>query len=300
MKNEPREGDFQVNGLRLRYLEWGEQTKPPVLLLHGFLSQASIWSSLARQLSRNYHVIALNQRGHGNSDWSSEGDYSIDDHFTDLVCFLEELELREVILVGHSMGGRNALFYAVCRPERIKKLADQGYLNYEWREGATLTPKGERIALNVLRKHRLIETFLVKMAGYSLDEIHDEACRIEHAISDRLADRLDELLAFPSDDPHGHPIPTVDGTVRRRNLPSLCDVQDGETVTIRQVSDWKRDELRYIRELGLVPGVRVVLLNKAPFDGPLTIQIGESVLAISRDIAGDIGVEPISDPAGDF
>ena len=74
--------------------------------------------------------------------------------------------------------------------ERLKRLAKQGYLDYAWREGATLTPEGERIAVNVLRKHRLLETFLVEMAGYALDEIHDEACRMEHAISDRLADRL--------------------------------------------------------------------------------------------------------------
>ena len=80
--------------------------------------------------------------------------------------------------------------------EQLKRLTKQGYLNYQWREGATLTQKGERIAINVLRKHRLIETFLTQMAGYGLGEVHDEACQIEHAISDRLADQLEVMLNY--------------------------------------------------------------------------------------------------------
>lgn len=122
MRSGLKEGKCKGNGLNLHYLEWGETTSPPVLLLHGFLSQASIWHSLATSLSRNYRVLALNQRGHGRSDWSSTGDYSIDDHFADLVFFLEALDIDDVILIGHSMGGRNALFYAACRPESIRKL----------------------------------------------------------------------------------------------------------------------------------------------------------------------------------
>ena len=118
----PLEGEVVANNIKLHYLEWGEKANPPVLLLHGFLSQAYIWSSLALSLSRNYRVLALNQRGHGQSDWSSQGDYSIDDHFADLVYFLENLDLTDLTMVGHSMGGRNALFYTACRPERIKKL----------------------------------------------------------------------------------------------------------------------------------------------------------------------------------
>jgi len=118
----PNEGWIVVNGIKLHYLEWGKATNPPVLLLHGFLSNANIWDGLASELSRDYRVFALNQRGHGKSDWSATGDYSIDDHFADLVHFIEYLDLKELILIGHSMGGRNALFYAACRPERIEKL----------------------------------------------------------------------------------------------------------------------------------------------------------------------------------
>jgi len=176
--------------------------------------------------------------------------------------------------------------------ERIKRLAEQGYLNHEWREGATLTEKGEHIAINVLRKHRLVETFLVEMAGYSIDEIHDEACKIEHAISNRLADRLEAMLNHPKMDPHGHPIPTKDGQVATPAHRPLADVSPGREVIIRQVSDWEPEQLTYLQELGLVPGAKVVVQNKAPFEGPLTLKVGSNTVAIAPTIAREIGVSP--------
>ena len=118
----PRERRVELNGLSLHYLEWGENNAPTLLLLHGFLSQAHIWYSLASQFTPAYRVVALNQRGHGKSGWSTDGAYSIDDHFTDLAQFIERLNLRDLILIGHSMGGRNALFYTACIPDRIAKL----------------------------------------------------------------------------------------------------------------------------------------------------------------------------------
>lgn len=118
----PRENRVELNGLALHYLEWGENNGPTILLLHGFLSQAHIWYSLASKFTPEYRVIALNQRGHGKSGWSTDGAYSIDDHFTDLAQFIERLHLQDLILIGHSMGGRNALFYTACIPDRIAKL----------------------------------------------------------------------------------------------------------------------------------------------------------------------------------
>ena len=174
--------------------------------------------------------------------------------------------------------------------EQLKRLTKQGYLNYQWREGATLTEKGERIAINVLRKHRLIETFLVKMANYTIDEIHDEACQIEHAISDRLADQLEVILDYPKVDPHGHAIPDKDGVVAHPNYLSLAEVSSGETVTIRRVSDWEQEELRYLCALGLVPGTRVIVSNVAPFDGPLSLEIDGENIAVARPLAEKIGV----------
>lgn len=175
--------------------------------------------------------------------------------------------------------------------ERIKRLTEQGYLNHAWREGTTLTEAGERIAVNVLRKHRLVETFLVEMAGYTLDEIHDEACHIEHAISDRLADRLEVILKHPTVDPHGHPIPTKNGEVAVVTYHPLAEVEPGERVVIRQVSDWDNAQLNYLQSLGLVPGVEIEILDRAPFDGPLTVKLGSKVFALAQDIAQTVGVQ---------
>jgi len=174
--------------------------------------------------------------------------------------------------------------------EQLKRLTQQGYLNYQWREGATLTGKGEHIAINVLRKHRLLETFLVQMAGYELDEVHEEACDMEHAISDRFADRLEVMLGHPSVDPHGHPIPSKAGEVTELVFSPLADTTPGQTVTIRQVSDWETEELRYLRQLGLMPGIEVTVSTIAPFDGPLTLDVDGQNVALARDLAQKIGV----------
>lgn len=117
-----RNSIVEVNGLKLNYLEWGQPGSPVILLLHGFLSTALIWHGFASAFSPDYRVLALDQRGHGESDWSDEGLYSIDEHFIDIARFIETLDLKDLILAGHSMGGRNALFYTACIPERVKKL----------------------------------------------------------------------------------------------------------------------------------------------------------------------------------
>lgn len=174
--------------------------------------------------------------------------------------------------------------------EQIKRLARQGYLDHEWREGTTLTPEGQKIAVSVLRKHRLLETFLVELAGYALDEIHDEACRMEHAISNRLADQLEAMLGYPKVDPHGHPIPTKEGQVAPLAYPSLAEVEVGGRAILRQVSDWDGAQLSYLVSLGLVPGTEVIVVEQAPFEGPLTLKVGQETIALAREIAAGIGV----------
>ena len=124
MKEElpPRGMRVGISGLELHYIDWGNHHCPPILLLHGFLSHAHTWTRLATSIRSDYHVMALDQRGHGASEWADAGAYGIDDHFCDLAGFIDLLDLNELILIGHSMGGRNALFYTACRPERIKGL----------------------------------------------------------------------------------------------------------------------------------------------------------------------------------
>ncbi len=121
-KVRPQERYLETNNLRLHYLDWGGVGNQPMLLLHGLMGHAHMWDVFALMFRERYHVIALDQRGHGDSQWSTQGAYSVDDHFADIAGFVEALELREVVLIGHSMGGRNAFLYAACFPERVQGL----------------------------------------------------------------------------------------------------------------------------------------------------------------------------------
>jgi DtxR family Mn-dependent transcriptional regulator len=179
--------------------------------------------------------------------------------------------------------------------EQLKRLSERGYVNYEWRQGANLTDEGERIALSVLRKHRLIETFLVNMAGYSIDEVHEEACRLEHVVSDRLTDRLDRMLGNPAADPHGHPIPDREGNIPDMPCFPLRGAKAGQTLVIKQVSDWDKDMLSYLNRIGIVPESVITVMEIAPFDGPLTLELGDKTVALSRKVTNDIYVGQIEE-----
>jgi len=118
----PKDAYLEIKGLRLHYLDWGKNEKEPMLLLHGFMAHAHAWDEFASAFQDRYHIIALDQRGHGESQWSEGEAYSLDDHFSDIAYLVQFLELKDLILVGHSMGGRNALFYAACQPENVGRL----------------------------------------------------------------------------------------------------------------------------------------------------------------------------------
>ena len=119
---QPKNKFLKVQGLKLHYLDWGNERCQPMLLLHGFLAHAHLWDDFARHFHSRYHIIALDQRGHGESQWSKQGAYTIYNHFRDLAGFIEALKLNHLILIGHSMGGRNALFYAACIPTHVERL----------------------------------------------------------------------------------------------------------------------------------------------------------------------------------
>ena len=120
--SKPEDRYLTVNELRMHYLDWGNAENTPILLLHGFMAHAHVWDNMASELCSRYHVLALDQRGHGDSEWSKEALYSVDSHFLDISAFIESLGLKGIILLGHSMGGRNALFYAACAPEKVQRL----------------------------------------------------------------------------------------------------------------------------------------------------------------------------------
>jgi DtxR family Mn-dependent transcriptional regulator len=136
----------------------------------------------------------------------------------------------------------------------VKTLADGGLLTYEPYSGVRLTPPGRQLALHVLRRHRLIELFLVRVMGMDLSEVHPEAEELEHAVSERLVDRIDEMLGFPEVDPHGDPIPTAAGAVIERVLPSLADCPLATPLTIARIGDQSREFLQLIERRGLLPG----------------------------------------------
>jgi DtxR family Mn-dependent transcriptional regulator len=163
---------------------------------------------------------------------------------------------------------------------------------YEKHHGARLTKHGRSRALEVIRHHRLIELFLHDSLGYRWDEVHDEAEKLEHAISETLEDRIAERLGHPEVDPHGHPIPRKDGTIPKRSEQNLLKLAVGEEAVVSRVSDEDPAILRYLMELEIVPGARVQLTERVPFDGPLILKVEgkEDTRALGPRVAAQIHV----------
>ena len=172
----------------------------------------------------------------------------------------------------------------------VKKLGALGLVEHQPYHGAVLTDSGEKIAIEVIRHHRLLEQYLAETLGLGLDAVHAEADRLEHALSEELEARIDESLGFPTHDPHGDPIPDASLNVQRSALRSLASLEPGEEAMIRRVPDGDPDLLRYLASLFLVPGKRVTVRDSAPLGGPLTVAVGRAQHAISREVAGLIGV----------
>jgi DtxR family Mn-dependent transcriptional regulator len=172
----------------------------------------------------------------------------------------------------------------------VKKLAGLGLANHAPYQGVELTPAGERVALEVIRHHRLLEQYLAQALGLSLDEVHLEADRLEHVLSEELEARIDRTLGYPTHDPHGDPIPDRKLKLDRSKLRTLASLEPGDEATIRRVPGDDEELLRYLKSLALVPGRKVKLRTIAPFGGPLTVRVGKDEHAISRELAAGIGV----------
>jgi DtxR family transcriptional regulator, Mn-dependent transcriptional regulator len=172
----------------------------------------------------------------------------------------------------------------------IKKLAGLGLVRHERYRGVSLTEQGERAAVEVIRHHRLLEQFLAERLGVPIDDVHQEAERLEHVLSEELEERIDRELGFPTHDPHGDPIPAADLSVVETPLRTLEELPPGEEATIRRVPDRDRKLLGYLSSVALLPGASVKVLSAAPFGGPLVVLAGGAELAISRDLAALIGI----------
>jgi DtxR family transcriptional regulator, Mn-dependent transcriptional regulator len=156
----------------------------------------------------------------------------------------------------------------------VKRLSEHGLLEHVPYRGVQLTLKGRRAALRMIRRHRLIEAYLVEFLGYSWDLVHEEAERLEHAVSDTMVERMASALGHPQVDPHGDPIPAADGSIHEPACVPLSDVPVGATVEVHRVSESQPERLRYIASLGLLPGVHVTVLDRQPFDELVTIEVG--------------------------
>src|SRR5215210_2872483 len=172
----------------------------------------------------------------------------------------------------------------------LKRLAALELVEHVPYRGVELTAAGRRVALEIVRHHRLLEQYLAETLGVPVEKVHGEADRLEHALSEELERLIDAKLGHPTHDPHGHPIPDADlnlaPAVATR---SLLELEPGEHATIRHIPDRDAELLRYLSDLDLLPGSSVVVERVAPFGGPLTLRSASGEHAISRDLAGAIG-----------
>ena len=177
----------------------------------------------------------------------------------------------------------------------VRRLADQGLLSYERYHGVKLTDRGRRAALRTLRRHRVIESYLSKALSYPWDRVHAEAERLEHAASDELVDRMASTIGEPEVDPHGAPIPSREGIVDETEYFHLADLGPGLGVRVVRVSDDDPEMLRYLAELQITPGAELLIVSKAPFDGPITLRIGMTLHSIGPALAAQVMVAPLMD-----
>ena len=166
----------------------------------------------------------------------------------------------------------------------VKRLAEQGLLQHHPYKGVALTAAGRTAALRTIRRHRIIESYLVDHLGYDWDTVHAEAERLEHAVSDQLIERMASALGDPKVDPHGDPIPTADGRIEEPTYIPLPELPVGVTAEIRRVDDDFPDRLRYLATLGLKPGASIRVTARQPFNGPTTVEVAGVEQAVGFEL----------------
>jgi DtxR family Mn-dependent transcriptional regulator len=170
----------------------------------------------------------------------------------------------------------------------FKEFAKAGWVRHTPYRGVCLTPLGERKAKEVIRHHRLLELYLARELGYSWDKVHDEADKLEHVISEEFEDKLDALLGYPTVDPHGDPIPSKEGVITERAGRPLLELPEGQVARILRVNDQDAAKLRYLGQLGLYPEVRVRVIERAPFGGPLRLRVGEEMQEVEQILSAEL------------
>lgn len=179
----------------------------------------------------------------------------------------------------------------------LRKLTDLGFVSHAAYQGATLTPQGEALALELLRHHRLLELFLHRALGYALDEVHEEAEQLEHVISETFEARMADWLGHPTHDPHGDPIPALDGSLPSRDELRLNAVPVGTPAIIARVPGRDPEQLRSLVASGLVPGAQIVVQDQHPAFGTLTIALGTERRTLAISVAELVYVTlPVTEP----
>jgi DtxR family Mn-dependent transcriptional regulator len=176
----------------------------------------------------------------------------------------------------------------------VEWLEKEGLVRHKPYKGARLTEKGRKIALQVIRRHRLSERLLTDILHMEWDKVHNAACRLEHAMTDEVMKPLEKTLGHPKTCPHGNPIPTKCGGIIEEESSSLIDLAEGEEGTIMKITEEKADMLRYLNAMGLVPGAHLKVVGKAPFNGPITVRVDRTNRALSREVASIIRVRKAS------
>jgi len=156
----------------------------------------------------------------------------------------------------------------------MKRLSETGLIEHVPYRGVQLTPQGRRAALQMIRRHRILEVYLTSKLGYDWGDVHVEAERLEHAVSDKLIERMADALGAPRYDPHGAPIPTAAGEIEEAELITLAAAPVGATFLLRQVGDEDPERLHYLADQGLTPGTRLTVVDRQPFNGPTTVRVG--------------------------
>ena len=165
--------------------------------------------------------------------------------------------------------------------DAVRKMTAQGLVSHARYGAVELTDLGRKHALDMVRRHRLLETFLVQVLGYDWDQVHDEAENLEHAISDFMVERLDAFLQHPTRDPHGDPIPSADGVVVLPDAVLLSDVGPGQRVVVERISDDDPVLLKFLHAQGVVPGVALTIVGATPFSDAMSLNVGDGATPVS-------------------
>ncbi len=193
---------------------------------------------------------------------------SVEDYLKTIFALTRREEVASTSALAESLGVQPSSVTGM-----VKRLAEEGFLEHVPYRGVHLAPRGRREALRIVRRHRILETYLSERLGFTWDDVHDEAERLEHAASDALIEAMAEALGHPSHDPHGAPIPTVAGEIDEMDFPTLAQCSVGDEVTVRAVPDEDGDDLRSMEARGLRPGARLTIASPAGRDGPVAVVV---------------------------